>query len=373
MSSRRPILALVAAILTAALAALARPADAQAGAPLAAAARTVDSLRAVVERERELRSRVVPPHRIRSGLVTFLADTARITRLSLGTLRRAADNASGWVKLTHGRMAASTLGSLEIVVSEYREGSDRIPVLSLHVRGWRDADGWFARPAPARADELEDFLVNVASVTARSLVSDSIARWNRDVPGRLTNESGWRDVSIWLSSAQSDAARRCLAGRVDSCASALELDPVPDRLAAWYAPGDYPALVEHWTGWGRVDSLTRAEAMRCARTGDAGLCAKVVTAVTIGDLLPALARRTLFSLALETGGPSALERLAASHGSTRTQLAAAAGVPADSLLALWQARVMASRPSHLVAIPALATLGWTLLFAVASLRRPRCE
>jgi hypothetical protein len=328
----------------------------------------------VVARERELQGSVVPPHRIRSGLVTFLLDTTRIGGLTLGTLRRAAQNASAAVNQTHGTMATRTLGALEIVVAESAARTGRRSVLTMHVPGWPDAEGWFSRETPLLAGEVEDYLVNLASVTAVVFADTSLARWaGRRVPGWPATESGWRDVSIWLASAQSEAARRCAAARVDACASALELDPAPDRLAAWYAPGDYPALVEHWIGWGRTDSLKRADATRCARTRDAELCAKVVPSVTIGDLLPASARYSLFSLALEAGGPKALERLAASRGSIRVQLAATAGVPVDSLLALWQARVMASRPSHLVAVPALATLGWTLLFAVASLRRPRCE
>ena len=369
MSSRR----IRASLLVGIAAALAAPASAQVGTTVAEAARTVDSLRAVVARERASLRSVAPPHRVRSGLVAFLLDTTRISDLTLGILRQAAQNASTAVLRTHGSMAARTLGALEIVVAESRPDGGRRPVLSLHVRGWPDSEGWFTRSLPLPAHEIEDYLVTVASTSALAFADSSLSRWTgRYVPARSASEISWRDVSVWLASAQSEVARRCVAARVDACASALELEPTPNRLAAWYVPGDYPALVEHWTGWARTDSLTRADATRCVQSRETELCARVVQAVTIGDLLPAGARRSFFALALESGGPRALERLAATRGPVRLQLAAAAGVPADSLLALWQARVMASRPNHLLAGPALATLGWTLLFAVASLRRPRC-
>jgi hypothetical protein len=372
MSSRVLAATLVAALLAAPAAGSARQAGGPSGAPLAVAARTVDSLRAVVERERDRQNRVAPPHRILAGLITILADTTQISRLSLGTIRRAAERASRWAHEAHGAMTGRTLGALEIIANEYLEGSARLPVLSLHVRGWPGSDGWFARPTPARADEIEDYFVSVASVAAQSAADLGPPGWSRSVPGRLAEESTWRDVSIWLSAAQSDAARRCLAARVEACASALELEPVADRLAAWYAPADYPALVEHWTGWTRADSAARADASRCARTADAALCAKAARTIVIGDLLPAGARRTFISIALETGGSGALERLVATRGPVAARLAAAAGVPSDSLLALWQSRVMASRPDHSLAFPAMASIGWALLCAAGSLRRPRC-
>ena len=377
MSSRVRVITCLSAMVAGGLVALATPAGAQAtvgaNAPLAAAARAVDSLRLIVERERAVAGRVVPPERMRSGLVTFLLDSTRISGLTRGTLRRAAERASADVGRMHGTMAARTLGALEFIVDESRPDGVRRSVLTMHVRGWPGSEGWFSRESPLPADELEDYFADVAAVAAAAFTDSSLSRWaGQGAPARPASESDWRAVSIWLASLPSEAARRCIAARMDACASALQLEPVADRLAAWYVPSDYPALVEHWTGWGRTDSLTRADAARCAITGDAALCARLAPMITLGDLLPAAARRALFSLALETGGPAALERLSATRGPIRAQLAAASGGPADSLLARWQARVMASRPSHLVAVPALASVGWTLLLAAASLRRPRC-
>jgi hypothetical protein len=77
-------------------------------------------------------------------------------------------------------------------------------------------------------------------------------------------------------------------------------------------------------------------------------------------------------MALEIGGDGALNRLFGAHGPVRDQLALAAGIPADSLIGLWRARVEASRPVHAVAMPALATMMWAGVLVLFARGRPRC-
>jgi hypothetical protein len=62
--------------------------------------------------------------------------------------------------------------------------------------------------------------------------------------------------------------------------------------------------------------------------------------------MPDAARGALVRLAVQTGGAQAIARLIASNGHTvAAHLSVAAGVPADSLVGMWQRRVMAARPA----------------------------
>ena len=350
---------------------------------IALATHRADSIGKVVQGEKEALSNEAPPHTLRAGLITLRLDTSRIGSLTRLTLRRAAEAATASVRQMHGTLADSTLGGREIVVALQKRQQGVGDGISLHVRGWTRVEGWAFFRLPLRAAEVEEYLTDFAALIAAQRAGATLQAWTGShVLARATSADEWTEISVLLASAQSEATRRCVAGRSDACASALELDSLPDRLAAWYAPDDYPSLVEHWIGWTNVPQDVADSAKRCARTRATALCTALVRRVSLGSILPASARRSLVSLAMETGGPHALERLVASQGTMRTvrtartmraQLAAAAGVSADSLLALWQARVMAATPRHDFGVPALATIGWGVLLAAVSLRRPRCD
>jgi hypothetical protein len=71
------------------------------------------------------------------------------------------------------------------------------------------------------------------------------------------------------------------------------------------------------------------------------------------------------------GGTGAYDRLVSAHGSVREQLAAAAGVPLDSVVSAWRARVLAARSEPMMVTPlvALAALVWCGAFTAVALGR----
>ncbi|HET7041385.1 MAG TPA: hypothetical protein VFI13_05185, partial [Gemmatimonadales bacterium] len=94
--------------------------------------------------------------------------------------------------------------------------------------------------------------------------------------------------------------------------------------------------------------------------------------------LPALTgprtRATLLEMALRTGGDEGYRRLRTSVGRPMGErLAFAAGVPLDTLLGRWQARLSADR----LEVPAgslgggVAALGWTLFFLACAVGSSR--
>jgi hypothetical protein len=91
-----------------------------------------------------------------------------------------------------------------------------------------------------------------------------------------------------------------------------------------------------------LDGLERGARQRCMNTGDLSACRSVLTPARVLTPVGGLGRQYLVQLALESGGASAFERLTADTGVTlEHRLAAAAGVPIDTLLNRWGASLRA--------------------------------
>lgn len=158
--------------------------------------------------------------------------------------------------------------------------------------------------------------------------------------------SSWRWSSIHLLARHYPArsSRACLAGSLPDCATSLGIG-VPPRapVATWFDPVDYPwvfALASY-----RVDTLSRFLRNTCLG-GDAQACGEFVARTPPGEMRAPLhsriATETLLMLALEAGGPDAVDRLLGATGSFAERLGVAAGVPFETLLGTWQSRVSAA-------------------------------
>ncbi len=183
-------------------------------------------------------------------------------------------------------------------------------------------------------------------------------------------------VYVQLVTAPSQAARSCFQGRLDSCALALGLATAP-TLEAWYpsAAERRSLVMTAFTDY--FDHGATVAAYHSCVAGSDSACTGLLRTLPKGSLprpLGADARVTLVHLALRLGGREAYHRLVAGRDAPiSARLASAAGVSEDSLVARWQAEILASRPSA-VALPPwgfLFALGWVAFFAGCGLRSSR--
>jgi hypothetical protein len=176
-------------------------------------------------------------------------------------------------------------------------------------------------------------------------------------------------VYVQLVTAPSDASRRCFLGEIARCIDALGLGDATRELERWYpSPGERRALVTRAFAEFFNHGATAAPFRGCASGSDTD-CTELLRGLP-GNALPKPlgyeARATLAHVALRLGGRDAYRRLLANPSDPLpARLAAAAGMPLDSLVDRWRGDMMASRPAT-VLLPAWAfavALAWTAFFA----------
>lgn len=163
------------------------------------------------------------------------------------------------------------------------------------------------------------------------------------VPTGPLTASQLADVAEGMARVPAEPNRPCLSGNARACARALGIDLGPDTLAAWYAPAAWPRLAEDIGGnLGQRDALDRKA---CMSQGDQDACRTLLTARRLTPPVGMMGRQYLVQRALDLGGAAGFNRLAATGGaSMEVRIAAAAGIPIDTLLLEWSAAVRASVP-----------------------------
>jgi hypothetical protein len=142
----------------------------------------------------------------------------------------------------------------------------------------------------------------------------------------------------------------------------------------------YPSAAEHRRLVPRLlrgDSRVNRQALAACIGGSDAACLQLLSTVPASAFPKPLgynARATLVDLALRLGGRGAYHVLATSEDMPiGDRLAAAAGVPIDSLISRWRAEIIASRPEP-VALPPWGlwiAVGWVVAFAGCGLRSSR--
>jgi len=157
--------------------------------------------------------------------------------------------------------------------------------------------------------------------------------------------------------------RACLDGDPGACASVLGLGSVPDRLGEWYPPAA-------WARLARMANAPRSAAEEpCYDHQEIEACRAIILSARIPPPVGMAGRQLLMQLALDAGGPGAFGRLTADSGVTvEHRLAAAAGMPVDSLLVEWAATIRAATPGSPMpsARMTLLVLGWCAVVLVLS-------
>lgn len=178
---------------------------------------------------------------------------------------------------------------------------------------------------PSNNKDLGPELVSAFSELMVGTLGSSFQSWLQHPPSMNLEEAERKYLAMYGVVIGADrAARGCVAGLLGHCAEALGLRHVPGTdPTAYFAP---------------------------------------------------IVRADFFLAALEIGGPGAWSRLKSSgNASAENALAAAAGMPGDSLLAAWRSRILSQRPNQtpLEGKPILLAAVWTATLLALTLGASR--
>jgi hypothetical protein len=174
----------------------------------------------------------------------------------------------------------------------------------------------------------------------RTQGADVLSWLGGTVPTGGISPSEVGDLAAELLRTPARPNRACFAGEAKACASTLGIRVGTDTLEEWFEPGTWPRLAEMLGG--ELNGPDRAARQRCMQQNDLPACRSVLTPGRVLPPVSTAGRQYLVQLALESGGPSAFERLTADTGvSIEHRVAAAAGVPTDTLLNRWSAALRA--------------------------------
>ena len=202
---------------------------------------------------------------------------------------------------------------------------------------------------------------------ARALLDPDLTTWlGPTVTGQALPDLLDGSVRDLLPS-RSGPARRCLSGDIAGCRRGLDLGGEGDELARWFDLADIPALFSR-SEW--IEERTPGRAA-CLAGRDLETCRRAMRAGGITTPRPTTHRvhESVYAFALATGGEGALLRLHRAAGRpVPDQLAAAAEVPIDSLIAAWQRALVAPSETTSAGLGSIVVLaivwmvGLTLFF-----------
>jgi hypothetical protein len=309
-----------------------------------------------------LRRDAPPPNmeRVQAGALTILADPSRLP------LQEAADAA--WRELT--RFYGSRANAL-------RDHPLILRVLSARqTRAPGRGERWVLATDDLELPELTQLLVRNAPFPGTDA---ALRAW---LPALLVppHDTARERALVYVDLVTSHASisGRCFTGDLAACRIALGLTAVTRPVLDWWTPADrrrlVPILIEEWAiGRTGRDSLANA----CLEHGSDSACVELLETIPANALprpLGMAARLSLIHVAVERGGPDAYARLLADSAAPMAdRMAAAAGLGSDSLLAVWQRVMAASRPSR-VRLPwsaGVVVFGWIAVFAACAIRSTR--
>ncbi len=180
-------------------------------------------------------------------------------------------------------------------------------------------------------------------------------------------------VYVELATTPWERVKACRAGDLEACARVLDVTVTGDTVSLWYTVDEQRrAVVEHSGRWW----MRMTPEHRACVDGEAGACATYLSQRRwiMGYPLSRRARDSLLRVALEIGGEGALGRLVRTHTpETGARLAAAAGIPRDSLIAVWRERILAAAPPQVIMTgrTGVTAMAWSLLLVFLALRSTR--
>jgi hypothetical protein len=228
------------------------------------------------------------------------------------------------------------------------------------------------------AADLRRALETIAATPLHATLDDDLRFWFRSaLPATAESPEELETIYLELATASTNVSRRCLAGELRGCRQVLGLTPVDDPIMQGYTATQRRTAVMGSAQQLRTPGKA-AEFDRCVVDADDAACLSRLRELPLDGLTRTYsttgARRSFSRWILARGGVGAYARLRASAALPLDErLAVAGGAPTDSLVASWQAHVIAARPT-LPGIPpvtAITTLLWIGACGALSLRSSR--
>jgi hypothetical protein len=273
-----------------------------------------------------------------------------ISRVAAFTFRAQVEHSVAW------RRADTTK---EVVVTVIRPDGSQL-------RAWR---------APLDSTSIAASLQYAITYSAFAASDPAFFAWaGNGIPHDTMRASNWADQRVMLVSSSSAVASRCYRGDVPACRTALLLSPGSNPILDWHDSTTRRGLVRRHAALGRRMDARGAE--QCLAGAD-------VECITLLELLPRVTfhepaagalRAGLLRHALATGGAGAIERLLLSNDKDRSaRIEAAAGMPMDSVISTWLARVRTTpgASEDLTFGIAVLSLAWATAIGALSLRSSR--
>ncbi len=175
-----------------------------------------------------------------------------------------------------------------------------------------------------------------------------------------------------LATAPWSTAQACFLGQLQACRAALGISGA-DPALDWFNAIDRRHYLRSHLG-SSVAMRTRVED---CQGGEDAACVQLLRSFTADQFVPPFdvtARQLLLTIAVESGGPQAFDRLlSANQKPLDARLELAAGLPVDTLVARWRARILSAHPKTVAADmrSAWAAVVWGVAFTMAALRSTR--
>jgi hypothetical protein len=203
-----------------------------------------------------------------------------------------------------------------------------------------------------------------------------VLAWRRSSPPLRAEdarrEPAWEAVRFDILESPSVLGPRCYRGDIVACSMQLGLTPVDDPVMAWYDSLTRVSTVRR--AMDRAERFDKTATTECLKGNDAA-CGRALYAIHSFERPPAgpASRDALIWQAIHMGGDGAVERMLTSSGTAAEALAAAAKVPADSVIRAWQRGMHNGGvgSDDLSVKMTLVAIGWVLLLLLASTRITR--
>ena len=221
-----------------------------------------------------------------------------------------------------------------------------------------------------RSDSVAGIAAAIARIAPEALwaqADTTLLSWLSSPPQVRLDSAALRAAYIALATRPERVARRCFAEESAACSASLGLLPPGSELSAWYDAEERRDIFRALLGSEWEAPHWSAEARACAMTRELAICDRLLgeqNPLSLPAPLAVGARGALVTLALESGGEGAMDRLLAAPDTPLPQrLAAAASLPYDSLLMRWRVAVGAARPEPVGPgiAPSFTAFGWTAL------------
>jgi hypothetical protein len=286
-------------------------------------------------------------------------------------LARSAARIADSVLLQHPRLTEAIRGavaSIEVDTSRHYNDRRGAAIIRFSINPGAGAISDLSEMNP---DLVARMIEEAATGRALDRTRGPYYRWHRANPPQRVEDLDtvdWGAVRYDVLGSRSLLGPRCYKGEIGACTMLLGLDTVDDPVMAWYdSLARFDAVSSNAE---RARRFSREATDRCL-AGDDAACGRALRAIHMYELPPGGGgtRDALMRQALIMGGEGAVDRLITAKGTAGDALAAAAGVPLDSVVKAWhhqlqEASLGSDVTSPLMVIVAIIWIG--ILFGLST-------